>query len=139
MVDHAKTGFIFPSGNAEALAGHMAALLANDDRRKALGADARRWGMKMWSLDTMVGRLLQTYELAQRRYPYKEPASRRLQSGVSGKERIEIIGDLFNRLFAEPVSNPDVTVDYFAWNWLYNSLPADYLLPDQPFLTSLLT
>jgi hypothetical protein len=51
-------------------------------------------------------------------------------------ERYMVICDLYNRIFVEQVSNPDVLVDYYVWNAIFESLPKDYKLPDMPVLTT---
>lgn len=137
MVDHGEIGLTFPNGNSEVLAEHIVTLLANDIYRRDLGDKARQWGMKQWSMDTMVERLLETYEFAKALNPVTSSIAR--HGGLGGQEtdRLEIIGDLYNRLFAWPISNPDVVVDYFTWNRLYNSLPEDYSLPDLSFMSAL--
>ncbi|MEW9700284.1 glycosyltransferase family 4 protein [Paenibacillus sp. SI8] len=137
MVDNGRIGLIFPNGNSEVLASQIVTLLGNDNYRGKLGAKAKQWGMKQWSMDTMAKQLLHTYELAKRKYSSKNRISRPIHSGAQEANGMEIIGDLYNRLFAEQVSNPDVTVDYFIWNRIYNSLPSDYSLPDQTFLAAL--
>jgi L-malate glycosyltransferase len=137
MVDHGEVGLIFPNGNYEVLASHIVTLLEDDNYRRTLGANARQWGMKYWSMDAMVGRLLQTYELAKSRSPHKELVPRHWNLSMQKAVGKEVTGDYYNRLFAKLVSTPDVTVDYFTWNKLFHSLPSDYLLPDQTFLASL--
>lgn len=41
-----------------------------------------------------------------------------------------VMSDLYNRLFAFQVSNPDVIVDYVIWNRIKSQLPKDYIIPD---------
>lgn len=41
-----------------------------------------------------------------------------------------VIADLYNRIFVNACSNPDLTVDYAVWNRIFEGLPQDYLLPD---------
>lgn len=41
-----------------------------------------------------------------------------------------VMSDLYNRLFAVQVSNPEVIVDYVIWNRIKSQLPKDYLIPD---------
>lgn len=136
MVDHGHVGITFPSGNSDALAHQLITLLNNETYRLKLGESAQQWGLGRWSMDKMVERMLRTYELARKSYPPKHTASHDLPVGAE-REPIEIRGDLYNRLFEKQSSNPDVRVDYFTWNRLYNSLPAGYVLPDLGFLASL--
>jgi glycosyltransferase involved in cell wall biosynthesis len=137
MVDHGVNGLTFPSGNNDVLAGHIVTLLENDLYRNTMGAKAREWGMKMWSLDTLMERLLQIYDLAKSRSSRMEPVPLHWNLSMKGLVGMEVTGDDYNRLFAELVSTPDISVDYSTWNKLFNSLPRDYLLPDQAFLALL--
>ncbi|MCD1258086.1 hypothetical protein B5M42_004435 [Paenibacillus athensensis] len=41
-----------------------------------------------------------------------------------------VLSDLYNRLFAVQISNPDLSVDYWVWNTIYAELPQGYTLPD---------
>ncbi|NMO95872.1 hypothetical protein [Paenibacillus lemnae] len=41
-----------------------------------------------------------------------------------------VMSDLYNRVFAVQVSNPDLMVDYVIWNRILSQLPRDYVLPD---------
>ncbi|MFD0694187.1 glycosyltransferase family 4 protein [Paenibacillus sp. GCM10027628] len=137
MVHHGQDGLIFPSGNCDALASHIVALLQNDNYRRMLGELGRQRGMKSWSIDTMVERLLYCYELAKSKYPNKEKVHSQRKPDVPETAGQNVMGDTYNRLFADPVSIPDLTVDGFIWNKLRDALPTDYLLPDQDFLASL--
>jgi glycosyltransferase involved in cell wall biosynthesis len=64
MVENGQTGLISAVGDVETLFHHLNLLLSNEEYRKALGANARAWGMTHWSLDLMVDRLLEVYEYA---------------------------------------------------------------------------
>jgi hypothetical protein len=47
---------------------------------------------------------------------------------------ILVIGDLYNRLFHVPSSNPELLVEYELWTQLSTNLPPGYVLPDYPLL-----
>lgn len=46
------------------------------------------------------------------------------------QQTFTVISDLYNRLFARQVSNPEILVDYAVWNRIKSQLPKDYVLPD---------
>ncbi len=48
------------------------------------------------------------------------------------EERFMVTGDLYNRIFAVQISNPNIVVDYAVWNAIFKSLPRSYRLPDLP-------
>ncbi|NQX69351.1 glycosyltransferase family 4 protein [Paenibacillus alba] len=64
MVDHGHTGLISPVGDAETLALNMAFLLENDEVRQQFGRNAKAWAKHHWSMDLMMGRVLDVYERA---------------------------------------------------------------------------
>ncbi|UKS27632.1 glycosyltransferase family 4 protein [Paenibacillus sp. HWE-109] len=136
MVDNGHVGITFPSGNSDALAHQIITLLGNNTYRMNLGASSQKWALKQWSMDAMVGKMLQVYERAQRGYPPKLAASYNM-SEVADREPFAVRGDLYNRLFEQQTSNPDVNVDYYTWNRLYNALPSGYTLPDRSLLATL--
>ncbi|WP_169456502.1 hypothetical protein [Paenibacillus pinihumi] len=41
-----------------------------------------------------------------------------------------VTGDLYNRIFQQQISNPEVQVDYEVWTRINTLLPAHYSLPD---------
>ncbi|MEX2187252.1 MAG: glycosyltransferase [Pirellulales bacterium] len=49
-----ETGYLVESGNFDAMAQHIADLLANEDTRRQMGAAGRRLVVANWSLDRMV-------------------------------------------------------------------------------------
>ncbi|MFE6797809.1 glycosyltransferase family 4 protein [Paenibacillus chitinolyticus] len=61
MVEHGRTGLIFPSGNSQQLFTHLYTLLENTSMREAMGREAGQWGAVHWSMDLMVQRLLDVY------------------------------------------------------------------------------
>ncbi|EGL14008.1 glycosyltransferase, group 1 family protein [Paenibacillus sp. HGF7] len=61
MVEHGRTGLIFPSGNSQQLFTHLYTLLENTAMREAMGREAGQWGAVHWSMDLMVQRLLDVY------------------------------------------------------------------------------
>jgi hypothetical protein len=42
---------------------------------------------------------------------------------------IQVMGDLYNSLFATQISNPEIMVDYKVWSQIKRSLPANYTIP----------
>jgi glycosyltransferase involved in cell wall biosynthesis len=65
MVEHGKTGLVFPSRNTDVLCSHLYHLLEHDEFRLRLGHEAQRWAAVHWSIDTMFERLLHVYGSAQ--------------------------------------------------------------------------
>lgn len=47
----------------------------------------------------------------------------------------QIDSDLYNRIFINAPSNPELLVDYAVWNQIFASLPLTYHLPDEEVLT----
>ncbi|KRF18690.1 glycosyltransferase family 4 protein [Paenibacillus sp. Soil787] len=64
MVEHGKTGLVFPVGDTDALAHYLHLLLQEDGYRIQLGTNAKDWGTSHWSLDQMMTRLLGFYNRA---------------------------------------------------------------------------
>lgn len=48
------------------------------------------------------------------------------------EQAFSVMSDLYNRIFVNQRSNPEVLVDYVIWNRILQSLPKDYKLPDEP-------
>lgn len=63
LVAQGVTGFLAAPGDHEGLAAHMAALLADEDLRRRMGAAARQWAVERFALEENVRR---TGELLQR-------------------------------------------------------------------------
>lgn len=61
MVEHGVTGMISPVGDPVTLFQQLRQLLEDDDFRTALGQQAQTWARSHWSLDLMIGRLLDVY------------------------------------------------------------------------------
>jgi glycosyltransferase involved in cell wall biosynthesis len=59
-----ETGLLIPPGDAPALATAVSEVLADEPRRVALGAAARRLAEERYSWDSIARRLLEVYELA---------------------------------------------------------------------------
>jgi spore coat protein SA len=60
-VDAGKSGLVFENGNAAQLGEAVLSIVANADRRKAMGAAARAWVMRKFSWDVIAGELEQAY------------------------------------------------------------------------------
>lgn len=61
MVEHGKTGLIVPSGDSETLSNSIENLLSDDVLRNQLSKNAQKYGLKQWSLQTMMKRILKIY------------------------------------------------------------------------------
>ncbi|PQP85676.1 glycosyltransferase family 4 protein, partial [Paenibacillus sp. AR247] len=61
MVEHGRTGLVSPIKDPVSLTQHLHQLLEDERLRKQLGRNASAWGEEHWSLDRMVGRLLELY------------------------------------------------------------------------------
>jgi L-malate glycosyltransferase len=64
MVEHGKTGLIFHHNDPSQFCVHLNNLLESDHLRYEMGRAAQEWGLVHWSIDTMVERLIKTYERA---------------------------------------------------------------------------
>ncbi|WP_164817325.1 hypothetical protein [Paenibacillus lautus] len=51
---------------------------------------------------------------------------------MNQQQGFPVMSDLYNRLFVNQVSSPELVVDYVIWNRIFQSLPKDYKLPDEP-------
>lgn len=61
MAEHGRTGLISPVGDSSALCQQIRLLLENEPYRKELGANAKAWAAKHWSMELMIERLLEVY------------------------------------------------------------------------------
>lgn len=61
MVEHGKTGLIVPSGDSETLTNSLENLLSDDVLRNQLSKNAQKYGLKQWSLQTMMKSILKVY------------------------------------------------------------------------------
>lgn len=64
MVEHSVTGLVSEVGDAVALSQHLQLLLEHDDLRRVMGSQAKAWGSEHWSMNNMIQRLLNEYNLA---------------------------------------------------------------------------
>ncbi|CAM3647244.1 MULTISPECIES: hypothetical protein [Paenibacillus] len=48
------------------------------------------------------------------------------------QQSFTVMSDLYNRIFVNQVSTPELHVDYTVWNRILQSLPKEYKLPDEP-------
>ncbi|WP_445486997.1 glycosyltransferase family 4 protein [Niallia sp. 03133] len=64
MVQHGITGIISPAGDIRALCDNMNVLLSNENYRKKLGSNAKKWGMTHWSLSKGVKNVVDVYKTA---------------------------------------------------------------------------
>jgi len=47
------------------------------------------------------------------------------------QQPFSVMSDLYNRIFVNQVSTPELLVDYSVWNRIFQSLPKEYKLPDE--------
>ncbi|PAE44076.1 glycosyltransferase family 4 protein [Bacillus sp. 7884-1] len=64
MIEHGVTGLITPAGKDRSLCLHLDSLLTNDQLRKTLGSNAKKWALTYWSIDTAVKNVLEVYQSA---------------------------------------------------------------------------
>jgi len=64
IVEHGVTGFVSPVGDIYSLFRHLKQLVENDVLRHNMSVQAQAWGLRHWSLETMIQRTLTTYEAA---------------------------------------------------------------------------
>jgi glycosyltransferase involved in cell wall biosynthesis len=67
------TGLLVPPGDAAALADAVVGLLADERRRRTLGANARAVAIQHYSWDAIALRLLEIYELVARGEVRRQP------------------------------------------------------------------
>lgn len=61
MVQHGTTGLLVPVGDSKALFTSLETLLSDDNLRDQLSTNAQKFGLKQWSLQTMMKRTLKIY------------------------------------------------------------------------------
>lgn len=61
MVQHKVTGILTPPGDSNALFENLNLLLSDEQLRKKLGMNAKKWGMTHWSIDQGMKSLLEVY------------------------------------------------------------------------------
>jgi glycosyltransferase involved in cell wall biosynthesis len=64
MIQHKKTGLLISLDNPDALYHAIKKLLKRDRMRKTLGKNAREWGRKNWSIESMTSQTIQVYQRA---------------------------------------------------------------------------
>lgn len=62
LIDHGRTGLLFPSDDEAALAERIAELVADPDRRTRLGAAGREYVSRTYGIATLVARTTAVYE-----------------------------------------------------------------------------
>lgn len=62
MISHGKTGLISTNGQSEPMYRNLQRVLSDDVLRKRLGEQAKQWGMKHWSIESMLDQTLGVYE-----------------------------------------------------------------------------
>ncbi|MBI2433518.1 MAG: glycosyltransferase [Candidatus Hydrogenedentes bacterium] len=67
-IDPGVTGLLVRPANAAALAGALRQLVADPGRRQAMGAVARPWIERSFTLQAMISQMIQTYEEAMAEY-----------------------------------------------------------------------
>lgn len=61
IVEHGKTGILFPPGDAEAFAGALIDLIKNPDKRLAMGEAGKKRQEELFSVEAQINRLSQCY------------------------------------------------------------------------------
>ncbi|WP_313892099.1 glycosyltransferase family 4 protein [Psychrobacillus sp.] len=64
MVEHKVTGLLTPPADSDMLYENLNLLLSNEQLRKNLGSNAKKWGMTHWSIDQGIKSLLEVYQEA---------------------------------------------------------------------------
>jgi glycosyltransferase involved in cell wall biosynthesis len=67
LVPEGRTGFVVPSGDAEAMAARVEELLSDEQRRRRLGEESRRWVEREFSTTALAERTSAVYERLLRR------------------------------------------------------------------------
>ncbi len=62
LIDHGSNGFLFPPGDADALAGHLVTLAQDADLRKAMGQRLYEKADREFSIEATIQRQLEIYE-----------------------------------------------------------------------------
>nr|WP_106779643.1 glycosyltransferase family 4 protein [Lysinibacillus timonensis] len=62
VIQHGVTGLLTPPRNTSMLTNNINLLLANDKLRKTLGANAKKWGMTHWSIDSGMMKIMDIYK-----------------------------------------------------------------------------
>lgn len=62
VIEHEETGLLSPRGDADALGDHLIALLADDERRRAMGAAGRARLLETFTQERMHGAYAEIYE-----------------------------------------------------------------------------
>ena len=62
LIDHGSNGFLFPPGDADALAGHLITLAQDADLRKAMGQRLYEKAKREFSIEATIQRQLEIYE-----------------------------------------------------------------------------
>ena len=62
LIDHGSNGFLFPPGDADALAGHLVTLALDADLRKAMGQRLYEKAKREFSIEATIQRQLEIYE-----------------------------------------------------------------------------
>ncbi len=62
IIENGVTGVITPAGDINMLRKNINLLLEDDNYRKKLGSNAKKWGMTHWSIDKGVKNLVSIYQ-----------------------------------------------------------------------------
>jgi glycosyltransferase involved in cell wall biosynthesis len=62
LIEHGVTGYVVPLGDADAVAGHVTALLSDRELAAAMGERGRRRAESLFSVDRMVAETVALYE-----------------------------------------------------------------------------
>ncbi|WP_191560585.1 glycosyltransferase family 4 protein [Metabacillus idriensis] len=64
IVQHGVTGIVTPAGDTDMLSKNLNLLLENEKYSRALGTNAKKWGMTHWSPDRAVKNVVEVYKNA---------------------------------------------------------------------------
>lgn len=64
MIQHGHTGLLFENKNSVQLFEELNRLLSDQHLRAILSDNGRKWGLRQWDVDTLVGKTLRVYEKA---------------------------------------------------------------------------
>lgn len=120
MVQHEQTGLLYRRGQIGELCSCLERLLADEVLRRQLAINAQQWGMRQWSLNTMLNQIKAVYEQIHN------------TRGERNSARSPALANT-----ARPASVPPLSLNW-ADQEIRVQVPPGYSLVDQAFLHALL-